>query len=481
MIKKFGVFAMALVLVMIGTKHPVFAVIPQQATPIAIVVDGQQLSPDVPPFKSNGRVMLPLRAISEAMGLAVKVESNQPKEHNSQLVVSVGVADKSMTFFVGTAFYQENGGFPRTSDARFVLRDGRVFVPVRLIPEYFGGTVDWDALNNRVVIQSLGGRIDKETRLLSLDGLSLSAYTYRVPDGWALTKDREESVPSSVNQGLKDRIDYVLEPVAQRDASSSAIMQLQISPRSIEQSMDSFGLLTRESFVRTATAAGGATWTKSPPKLVPGEFPMYIQRIESTETGNQSGYVVLCGVGDRYNYVFSAYLKGNAWNEQADTIYQSFTSARFEEVPVSQQRKLELQFAFDKEKGTITKLMTPDTRDLVIIPEIEGIPVRAIAKEVLKTTTGWSSIVFPDTIVSISALAFPLANANGKYPTRITIGANVEIVKEPNIGLAPEADSFSGGFKSFYESTGRMAGTYVFIPRADVIGWSFDTGHWVKQ
>ncbi|MEW6424152.1 MAG: copper amine oxidase N-terminal domain-containing protein [Bacillota bacterium] len=42
---------------------------------VMILIRGRKIAPDVPPFIENGRTMMPVRAIAEALGLDVKYEN----------------------------------------------------------------------------------------------------------------------------------------------------------------------------------------------------------------------------------------------------------------------------------------------------------------------------------------------------------------------------------------------------------------------
>ncbi|MDD3032041.1 MAG: leucine-rich repeat domain-containing protein [Atribacterota bacterium] len=181
----------------------------------------------------------------------------------------------------------------------------------------------------------------------------------------------------------------------------------------------------------------------------------------------------------------------------------------------------EEHFIFDEETRTITGYdngtgWNPHGDDIVIPPTINGLPVEHIDHKAFKSDfdTWIRSVVFPDTITTIGDYAF-FANClhsltipdsvmsigsyafcnnsltsvtipksidfideyvfGGNPLKSITIGADVDIYKTNSIGhykaatfptLVPEYVEF----KSFYDSHGKEAGTYLFT----------DSDTWIK-
>jgi carboxyl-terminal processing protease len=99
------------------------------------LVNGQEIALKEKPFIENGRTYIPLRFVSESLGL--KVEWQQ--ETGKILVYQEG---GTVIFTPGssTAF---RGGQEYSFDAPVVLRNGRSYLPVRFLIELIGGQVDW--------------------------------------------------------------------------------------------------------------------------------------------------------------------------------------------------------------------------------------------------------------------------------------------------------------------------------------------------
>jgi hypothetical protein len=116
--------------------------------PIGVLIDGAALETDVPPVEENGRVLVPLRAISEA--LSARVEWNE--------------AAQTATVFNGAAACLMTIGSPNvvvigtdeTSvvqlDAPPMITNDRTLLPIRFFAEFFGCNVDWQSEEARDLV-----------------------------------------------------------------------------------------------------------------------------------------------------------------------------------------------------------------------------------------------------------------------------------------------------------------------------------------
>lgn len=111
---------------------------------ITILYNGGELSGDVPPCISDGRTLVPLRLIFNAMGAQVDWD-------DSTKTVSSKLGEKTVSMQVGNPVMLRNGE-EVTLDVPPVIADGRTLVPVRAVAEAYGAFVDWDAANRTVVI-----------------------------------------------------------------------------------------------------------------------------------------------------------------------------------------------------------------------------------------------------------------------------------------------------------------------------------------
>lgn len=121
---------------------------PPAANDIKVLVNGLAVSFDVPPYiDGHDRVMVPLRAIAEALGAEA--------DWNGQTrIVTISRANQKSIFAIGssTAFYN---GSEVQMDTSPVIRDDRTMLPARYVAESLGADVSWNQDTSTVHIASL--------------------------------------------------------------------------------------------------------------------------------------------------------------------------------------------------------------------------------------------------------------------------------------------------------------------------------------
>jgi len=116
-----------------------------QATPnISVHLEGEPLVFDVPPQLINGRTMVPMRTIFEALGAQVNWHAASQTATGTRDDTEI-----SLTIGSSSAIVNER---TVTIDQPSVVINGRTLVPVRFIAESFGVNVDWDAATRTVTI-----------------------------------------------------------------------------------------------------------------------------------------------------------------------------------------------------------------------------------------------------------------------------------------------------------------------------------------
>ena len=116
------------------------------AKDIAVSIDGKHIVFDQQPVVENGRTLVPLRAIFEALGASVSWDEN------TQTVISQkGNTIISMT--IGKPYFLKNLQSIQLDVPSKVL-NGRTLVPVRAIAESFNCSVNWDESTQHVQIVS---------------------------------------------------------------------------------------------------------------------------------------------------------------------------------------------------------------------------------------------------------------------------------------------------------------------------------------
>ncbi len=111
---------------------------------IGVTINGEVLEMEQPPVTQNGRTLVPVRAVCEAMDLNV-VWNQDTKE------VKIFDEDTLVKMSIGYYNIDVNEGF-RYLDSPPVIVNGVTCVPIRAVLEAFGATVDWDGDTRTVVI-----------------------------------------------------------------------------------------------------------------------------------------------------------------------------------------------------------------------------------------------------------------------------------------------------------------------------------------
>ncbi|MGC9125373.1 MAG: copper amine oxidase N-terminal domain-containing protein [Caldisericaceae bacterium] len=112
-------------------------------------VDGASNTLDSPPIIKNGRTLLPIRAIIEALSGSVAWDANAKK-------VTISLGSNSIELWIGKSTATVNGvSKPIDSSNNSVVPEiisGRTMLPVRFVTENLGAKVDWDGTTNTVTI-----------------------------------------------------------------------------------------------------------------------------------------------------------------------------------------------------------------------------------------------------------------------------------------------------------------------------------------
>lgn len=143
-----------LVILLCWTMVMTLLAAPVLAAPI-VNLDGQQLSFDVAPVIEDGRTLVPLRGIFEAMGASVEWDSDTQTATavKDSTTVVVGIGSVSPTV----------NGIAQTIDVPAKIINGRTFAPLRFVCEAFGGTVAWDTATGTAIVTSADNTAPAQT------------------------------------------------------------------------------------------------------------------------------------------------------------------------------------------------------------------------------------------------------------------------------------------------------------------------------
>ena len=141
---------------------------------VTIELDGHAIPGDVAPLLQNGRTLVPLRTVSQALGATVMWKDNE---------ASIKTADGEKMYFTPgskTAVLLSAGGEKQevALDSPAVMRSGRVMVPLRVIAETFNVKTDYQ--NGQVILSSTPVYVDGK----ALN--SMTTHQYMTMGGWVI-------------------------------------------------------------------------------------------------------------------------------------------------------------------------------------------------------------------------------------------------------------------------------------------------------
>jgi len=118
----------------------------QAETTVRLVVDGVEVQTDVPPVIENMRTLVPVRAVTEALGFEVEWDQETRTATLTKGKTTIQLTEGSSEAVV-------NGEKVTLDVAPFIVSD-RMMVPVRFVAEQIGLYVDWDQETRTVLINS---------------------------------------------------------------------------------------------------------------------------------------------------------------------------------------------------------------------------------------------------------------------------------------------------------------------------------------
>ncbi len=113
---------------------------------MTVTLDGKKIEFDQPPIVEDGRTLVPMRAIFEAMGATVEWEATFQTVTGTKgdIVVKMQIGNNVIT----------KNGQQITLDVPPQIVNGRTLVPVRAVAESFNAKVDWNGKEQTVIISS---------------------------------------------------------------------------------------------------------------------------------------------------------------------------------------------------------------------------------------------------------------------------------------------------------------------------------------
>lgn len=195
------------------------------AKDVDIVIDGEELNLDVAPQIIDGRVMVPIRGVLENLGALVKWddETQTVSARKSSKTVSLEIGSNDVTLDKGET---NDDGSAKTetiqTDVAAQLVSDRTLVPLRVISEAMGYSVDWNDETYTVSITTDNDEdeswkdnkvsVDMSTLSVSGNGASVSDNTLTISKGGVYTlsgKNSDASIIISTDDKVKLKLNGV--------------------------------------------------------------------------------------------------------------------------------------------------------------------------------------------------------------------------------------------------------------------------------
>lgn len=181
---------------------------------ITVTVNGNAVTFDQPPIIVDGRTLVPIRAIFEALGASVDWNGD------TQTVTSMR-GDTTVSLTIGSDTMIKNG-ITYTLDVPAQIVNERTLVPARAIAEAFGCGVDWDGDTQTVIINENSNAEQSApqaavalnntytTRYGTVNPVTCPKFSFDYSDNWTVTNEEvsttdpiEEQVTLTNSRGVE--------------------------------------------------------------------------------------------------------------------------------------------------------------------------------------------------------------------------------------------------------------------------------------
>ena len=145
---------------------------------IEILVDDEkiELLDQKPYINEDGRVQVPVRFVTKALGAEVKWNADEEK-------VTIEKDDNNLSLQIGSSKYTLNGEEVEMDTAPKILGENRTVVPLRFISEELGENVDW---NEEERIVNIYSEIDEASAKKQISGEKIEEDIEEISDKKAL-------------------------------------------------------------------------------------------------------------------------------------------------------------------------------------------------------------------------------------------------------------------------------------------------------
>ena len=167
---------------------------------ISLQINGSEISAEVPPTIIDGRTMVPVRAIFEAVGANIDFDAETK-------TITARKGDTTVNMTVGANAVTVNNKEVQL-DAPAVIVNGRTLAPARFVAETFGYTVQWDAENKIVKINGKESSTETTTETTTVTTTETSTETTTESTTETTTKATATSSSKKYYDEYSDVLDY---------------------------------------------------------------------------------------------------------------------------------------------------------------------------------------------------------------------------------------------------------------------------------
>ncbi len=135
---------------------------------IRVLINNRQIYFEVPPAQINGRTMVPLRGVFEALGAEVRWNSSQRRVYakRSSTEIELAVGDRNALVNRRTIYL----------DVPPMMLQGRVMVPLRFIAESLGSEVKW--LSSTQTVEISDSQAGNSTTIGTNQQVQITEFTH---------------------------------------------------------------------------------------------------------------------------------------------------------------------------------------------------------------------------------------------------------------------------------------------------------------
>lgn len=194
---------------------------------VDVNLNGVVLAFDKRPFVQEGRTMMPLRTLANALG----AEASWDSEHE---IITLHHDGDVIYLKIGVKAYTLNGN-ATAIDTAPILHEGQTMVPLRIVAETLGCEVSWQEEENTVLLTKEGLVVDEAladpgfseedllwlARIVNVEGLDIGYEAKLAIANVVLNRVASDDFPDSVYDVIKDKGYTVQFPPAHRSTFDS--------------------------------------------------------------------------------------------------------------------------------------------------------------------------------------------------------------------------------------------------------------------